>query len=132
MQLMGFKTWNVTSTILWITVQFHRRWSFFMSSWLVTHLVKKFPAFYRTWGLVIKFVKVCHYILSCDHFILSILAYPTAVRSPLILFFNLMFRSLKWPSAFTLYGKKYHKHYSLPLWPLYVPIFWLVHPKNIW
>jgi len=60
--------------------------SFFMSRWLVTHLVKKFPALYRTWGVVVMFVKTCHYILSWDHFIHSILAYRTAVRSPIVFF----------------------------------------------
>jgi hypothetical protein len=77
-------------------------------------------------------VKTCHYILSWDRFIHSILAYRTVVRSPIILFFHVMFRFLKWPPACTLYGKKYCKYYSLPLLLLYVPIFWLDHPKNIW
>ena len=78
-------------------------------------LVKKFPAFHRTWRFITAFRSVCHLSLSWASPIQSIYPHPNSQRSILILstYLHLGLPSGLLPSVFpskTLYTPSPHPH----------------------
>jgi hypothetical protein len=92
---------------------------------LVTQLIKKFPAFYVTWGFITVITRGHHLSLSWATWIQSTLPKPISLRSILISSSHLYLGFLtKMLYAFLISQQFYTLH------PPHPP--WFDHPNNIW
>jgi len=90
-----------------LTNQFHGAESF-LKKLTVTQLVKKFPTFYGTWGIITTFTKASHMSLSWARCVQSTPSHPISQRSILILSSHLflgllsgLFLQVFWPKFCT-------------------------------
>jgi hypothetical protein len=81
-----------------------------------TKLLKKFPAFYGTWGFITVFTRARHLSLSWARLIQSIPPHPTSLRSILILSSHL---HLGLPSGLLLSGFPTKALYATQLSPIH-------------